>query len=71
MPRYHFNLQGRSNCVDREGQILPDLSAARHEAERYADGLPKVADGPLALAVTDDEGTLLFQISLKLGRSSG
>lgn len=72
MPRFHFNLYGRTLYADPDGEVLPDLSTARQEARRYVDGLAasgKFAGESWHMDVTDTAGALLFRLDLGAGRS--
>ncbi len=66
MGRFYFHLQAQDQIVpDDEGQELPDLSAAEHEAieaarellaEAIRSGKPEV---PEAFVIADEEGRAL------------
>lgn len=77
MPRFHFNVHGRKSYADPDGQVLADLSAARQEALRYADGLsagngiPGLGSDPWHMDITDTAGAVLFRLDLGTARSPG
>lgn len=67
MPRYFFNIRdGYDLDEDDEGVELPDLDAARSEAqatvEELREELGTEAEG-IQLEVTDEEGQRLFTVS--------
>ncbi len=71
MPRYYFNVRdGYDLDEDEEGVELPDLEAARAEAqatvEELRDELGAEAES-IQLEITDEEGRRLFTVSLGLG----
>ena len=68
MPRYHFNVHGKSDLPDEAGRDFPDLDAARSDAVRLAGALirdhgAKFAAGERwTMDVTDNKGLMLFSL---------
>lgn len=69
MPLFYFNVQDGASVPDQTGTELPDLTAARHEAVRFAGAL--LSEDPETfwdgdewrLNVCDDKGLMLFQLT--------
>jgi hypothetical protein len=60
MPRYHFDVIGKSTVADRTGLLLPDDIHASDAADRLASELyenrPELRVRECAVLVTDDHG---------------
>lgn len=70
MRRYFFHLHGQSaTLLDREGQVLPDASAAQAEARRYVDGLAHQRGGQaiVQMAVQDAAGAVVCRVPVHAG----
>lgn len=70
MPIYHFNVQDGVSLPDEEGHELPDLETAKGEAVALAGALIGELKTEFwkslewRMCVTDDDGRLLFTLSL-------
>ena len=72
MPRYYFHIRSHDGFIhDPDGSDLPDLAAAREEAERAARDLlanllkgGKVLDGQV-FEITDDAGKVLERLPFR------
>ena len=62
MGRFYFHIRaGGRLLADHEGQVLPDVSAARREAERsarelLADAIKAGREAPEAFVIADERG---------------
>ena len=64
MPRFFFNLRNHGYVPDVAGKALADADAARAEAERLAQLLPKGKQGgpQSMIVVTDESGTVVCEV---------
>lgn len=71
MPRYYFHIHDGADFPDRDGTMLPDLEAARHEAIRLAGSVIRELGSPFwderhggewTMEVADQQGNPLFKL---------
>src|SRR5215210_2057106 len=76
MPHFFFNIRTENGLTkDEEGQVLPDLEAARDEAlktvrELHGDLASAVAQASMLIEITDETGEILSTLPLPAGKEN-
>lgn len=71
MPRYFFNVPTHDLSPDSEGVSLSDVQSAREQSVRASGEMLRertlVPDGEWRMEVSNDEGRLVFAITVRIG----
>jgi hypothetical protein len=65
MPMYYFRVEHGSHAAEPQGLRLRDIAEARNHARTLDDAIRQrgdVAGGPWAVIVTDEDGTVVYEI---------